>query len=94
MLWDRRIAMVSTLAFIRKGYLELCFQLAELLLDDKEDLMHKAVGWMLRESWKRDNLQVEDFIKEHYAALPRTSLRYAIERMNPVQRKAFLKGSF
>lgn len=93
-LWDRRIAMVSTLAFIRKGYLELCFQLAELLLDDKEDLMHKALGWMLREAWKRDSLIVEEFIKEHYTRLPRTSLRYAIERMEPVQRKSYLKGSF
>jgi 3-methyladenine DNA glycosylase AlkD len=79
-LWEKRIAMVSTLAFIRQGRLDHTFGLARLLLSDREDLMHKAVGWMLREAGKRDEGSLRAFLDEHGHAMPRTMLRYAIER--------------
>jgi len=90
LLWDRRIAMVSTFAFIRKGDVFPAIILAKKLLGNKEDLMHKAVGWMLRESWKREPKIIEDFILENYHQMPRTALRYAIERMEETKRKEFL----
>ncbi|MBT4209627.1 MAG: DNA alkylation repair protein [Candidatus Komeilibacteria bacterium] len=93
-LWERRIAIISTWIFIREGKLDDCFRLSKLLLKDKEDLMHKAVGWMLRESWKKDSIKVEKFLIANYKNLPRTTLRYAIERMEEKQRKKFLKGNF
>jgi 3-methyladenine DNA glycosylase AlkD len=93
-MWERRIAIVSTFAFIKNAKLALTFKIAQKLLDDKEDLMHKAVGWMLREAWKKNTYQTEDFLIKHYNNLPRTSLRYAIERMEPLKRKRFLKGIF
>ncbi len=93
-MWDRRIAMLSTWTFTRNKDLEPTFRIAELLLGDKEDLMHKAVGWMLRESWKRDSEKTEEFLKKHYDKIPRTSLRYAIERMGEKKRKMFLKKKF
>ena len=89
-LWDRRIAMVSTIAFIRTGDVLPTIILAKKLLDNKEDLMHKAVGWMLREAWKREPAIIEDFLLENYNAIPRTALRYAIERMEETKRKEFL----
>ncbi|MBU0661567.1 DNA alkylation repair protein [Patescibacteria group bacterium] len=93
-LWERRIAMVATWIFIREGKFDKTIELAEILLDDKEDLMHKASGWMLREVWKKKNAPVEDFIKKHYTRMPRTMLRYAIEKMDEIKRKQFLKGNF
>lgn len=93
-MWERRISIVSTFAFIRLGEIDLTMELAEKLLDNSEDLMHKAVGWMLRECWKRDEGAVEAFLIRHYERLPRTTLRYAIERMEEAKRKRFLKGAF
>jgi len=75
---------------IRTGNIIPTLVLAEKLLGDKEDLMHKAIGWMLREAWKRKPADVEDFLMENYHQLARTTLRYAIEKMPEVQRKEFL----
>jgi len=89
-LWERRVAMVATLAFIRAGESEDTFAVATILLGDAQDLMHKAVGWMLREVGKHageDTLR--SFLKEHAAAMPRTALRYAIERFPEAERKAW-----
>jgi 3-methyladenine DNA glycosylase AlkD len=93
-LWERRIAIISTMYFIHKGQLDHTFRLAELLLADREDLMHKAVGWMLREAWKKDSAAVETFLIKHYSQIPRTALRYAIEKMEETKRRSFLKGTF
>ncbi len=93
-LWERRIAMVSTLAFIRQGDVADVFGLAKLLLEDKHDLMHKATGWMLREAGKRSLPELRAFLAEHYAALPRTALRYAIERLPEDERQRALRGQF
>ena len=92
LLWDRRIAMISTLEHIRQGHLDTTFWLAEKLLDDPEDLMHKATGWMLREAGKRDPSALTDFIRLHVSNMPRTMLRYAIERFTPAERQHWLKA--
>jgi 3-methyladenine DNA glycosylase AlkD len=91
-LWERRIAMVSTWQLIRVGQLDLTFELAEVLLSDKHDLMHKAVGWMLREAGKKNELRLREFLVQHKSAMPRTALRYAIEKFAPEDRAAFLKN--
>lgn len=93
-MWDRRIAIIATMAFIDAGKLGETLRLSKKLLGDKEDLMHKATGWMLRESWKKDAKKVEDFLIKNYTKIPRTALRYAIERMEEKKRKRFLKGEF
>lgn len=93
-LWDRRIAMLATLPFIKQGDFDLCFMLAKELLGDGEDLIHKVLGWMLREAWKRDAAPVERFLKKHYKELPRTTLRYAIERFPESRRLEYLRGEF
>ncbi len=93
-LWERRMAIVSTLTLIRNNQFQKTLDLAEKLLDDREDLMHKAVGWMLREVWKKDSQKCEEFLIRHYSRIPRTALRYAIERMEEKKRKKFLKGEF
>jgi 3-methyladenine DNA glycosylase AlkD len=93
-LWERRIAIIATMYFIHKGQLDHTFLLAEQLLGDRQDLMHKAVGWMLREAWKKDPAAVEAFLIKHYLQVPRTALRYAIERMEESKRLDFLKGRF
>lgn len=93
-LWDRRLAVLSTFAFIRAGDLNDALKLYALLLSDPHDLMHKACGWMLRELGKRDTARLLAFLQTHYAALPRTLLRYAIEKFTPTQRAALLRGDF
>ncbi|MDD3101516.1 MAG: DNA alkylation repair protein, partial [Bacteroidales bacterium] len=93
-LWERRIAIIATMYFIHIGQLDHTFRLAERLLADREDLMHKAVGWMLREAWKKDPAAVEAFLIRHYPQIPRTALRYAIEKMEETKRQRFLKGRF
>jgi 3-methyladenine DNA glycosylase AlkD len=93
-IWERRIAIVSTFAFIRRGQTRETFRIAELLLRDKHDLIHKALGWALRETGKVSSEGLKQFLREHYAAMPRTTLRYAIERFPPVERKQILAGLF
>jgi 3-methyladenine DNA glycosylase AlkD len=93
-LWERRIAMISTLAFIVVGKRdEECFTIADMLIDDTHDLIHKAVGWMLREAGKRVSCQhLEAYLKPRYKTMPRTMLRYAIERFPEAKRKQYLVG--
>ncbi|GAB3329935.1 DNA alkylation repair protein [Larkinella ripae] len=90
-LWSQRIAMVSTLAFIRKKQFQDTFQIAELLLNHRHDLIHKAMGWMLREVGKKNPDALEEFLHDHSGRLPRTALRYAIERFEPARRKYYLE---
>jgi 3-methyladenine DNA glycosylase AlkD len=92
--WQRRICIVSTWAFIKRDDYSYTLKYAKRLLLDREDLMHKAIGWMLREVWKRDNEVCELFLIKHYSILPRTTLRYAIERMPEQKRKQFLCEDF
>jgi 3-methyladenine DNA glycosylase AlkD len=92
LLWERRIAIVATQHFIRQGDFADTLKIAEMLLPDKEDLIHKAVGWMLREVGKRDQPALETFLKQTYRKMPRTMLRYAIERFGKGEREAYLKG--
>jgi 3-methyladenine DNA glycosylase AlkD len=110
-LWTRRKAIISTWIIIRQGKISTTLRLSRKLLGDKEDLMHKAVGWMLREAWKlgesnkkrsatenekgqKAQEQIEQFLIKNYNKLPRTTLRYAIERMPEQKRKRFLRGEF
>lgn len=90
LLWERRIAIIATLTFIRKGDFADTFAIAELLLADREDLIHKATGWMLREVGKKDTASLEAFLAKHAPSLPRTTLRYAIERMDEAARRQWL----
>jgi 3-methyladenine DNA glycosylase AlkD len=91
LMWERRIAIVSTFAFIRNNALRDTFNIAKILLNDKEDLMHKATGWMLREAGKRDVHALKGFLDTHLPAMPRTMLRYAIERFPEKERLAYLR---
>jgi 3-methyladenine DNA glycosylase AlkD len=91
-LWERRIAIIATFHFIRKSRFGEALRIAEQLLGDREDLIHKAVGWMLREVGKRDLNAEENFLKTHYRSMPRTMLRYAIEKFNREQRLKYLQG--
>ncbi len=91
-LWERRIAIVATLYFIRRGDFKDTLRLAGLLLDDGEDLIHKAAGWMLREVGKRDQAVLEGFLAENCRKTPRTMLRYAIERFPEASRRQYLTG--
>jgi Uma2 family endonuclease len=89
-LWERRIAIIATFYFIKKGDPNPTFKIAEALLKDDHDLIHKAVGWMLREAGKRDVAVLTAFLDRHAHTMPRTTLRYAIERMLSDQRKHYL----
>ncbi len=91
-LWDKRMAIVSTFAFIRAGEFEDTFKICQKLLKDKHDLLHKACGWMLREVGKKDEKALETFLEKNYRQMPRTMLRYAIERFSEQRRKAYLNG--
>ena len=91
-LWERRIVVMATFHFIRKGEFDETLALAELLLDDPEELLHKATGWMLREIGKRDLPTLESFLRRHYRRMPRVMLRYAIERLPEERRLLYLKG--
>ena len=91
LLWDNRIAIVSTYAFIRKGQLEDTYALSDLMMHHPHDLMHKAIGWMLREAGKRDSERLYDYVMSHRADMPRTMLRYAIEKFSPKERAILMK---
>jgi 3-methyladenine DNA glycosylase AlkD len=92
-LWERRISIVATHYFIRIGEFADTLRIAERLLGDREDLIHKAVGWMLREVGKKDQPTLESFLKRHGRIMPRTALRYAIERFPADLRRAYLDGT-
>ncbi|MFH1868991.1 MAG: DNA alkylation repair protein [Candidatus Omnitrophota bacterium] len=92
LLWDRRIAILSTCCYIKKNKFSETLTISKILLCDKEDLIHKAVGWMLREVGKRDLSCEEKFLKKHYRSMPRTMLRYAIEKFPESKRESYMKG--
>jgi 3-methyladenine DNA glycosylase AlkD len=96
MLWERRIAIVSTFAFLAQGETRDTFRIARKLLKDKEPLIHKAVGWLLREAGKVSRPELVRFLEKYASKMPRTMLRYAIERFSPEERKIWLaaKGAW
>lgn len=91
LLWDNRIAMVATAAFIRRGDLEDTYQLAVKMMGHPHDLMHKAIGWMLREAGKKDAERLYDFVEAHRREMPRTLLRYAIEKFDQPTRQWLMR---
>jgi 3-methyladenine DNA glycosylase AlkD len=91
-LWEKRIGIISTAYFITKEEFQDTLAISEILLNDSHDLIHKAVGWMLREVGKKDEAVLEDFLKQHYKDMPRTMLRYSIEKFEEDKRKAYLRG--
>ena len=94
-IWEKRIAIVSTLYFIvKENNFSDTLKISEIILGDSHDLIHKAVGWMLREVGKRNVEVLKDFLKINYKKIPRTTLRYSIERFSEEERKKFLKGNF
>ena len=92
-IWEQRIGIVSTMTFIRHGQLADTFAISDLLLHHPHDLIHKAVGWLLREAGKRDKTALEAFLAPRYRSMPRTMLRYAIEKFPEAQRQEYLKGT-
>jgi len=92
-IWERRIAIIATCAFFQKNDFKDTFAISEILLHDAHDLIHKAVGWMLREAGKRDEKALIDFLAKHYKVMPRTMLRYAIEKFSAVRRTRYLSGT-
>lgn len=93
-LWERRIAIIATMALLREREVDESFRIAGLLLDDSHDLIHKAVGWALREAGRVDRAALLQFLETHYARVPRTTLRYAIEHFPAATRKELLRGEF
>ena len=93
-LWIRRISIVSTFTFIKNNEFSKTLEIGKLLLHDEHDLIHKAVGWMLREVYKKDEHLIKRFLRQNYAQIPRITLRYAIERMDKEERLIYLKGNF
>ena len=91
-LWERRIAVMSTFHFIKNGIYDITLEISDILLGDKHDLIHKAVGWMFREIGKRNLNTEESYLKKHYKIMPRTMLRYAIEKFPEKKRLSYLKG--
>jgi len=92
-LWERRISILSTFYYIRNGKFTETLKIARILILDEHDLIHKAVGWMLREVGKRNMCAEEKFLKKYYRKMPRTMLRYAIEKFPETKRQAYLKGT-
>lgn len=92
-IWEQRIAIVSTMQFVRHGQLDDTFAIADILLHHPHDLIQKAVGWLLRETGKHDELQLRNFLSSRYQTMPRTMLRYAIEKFPEEERQAYLKGT-
>ena len=92
-LWEKRIAVISTFAFIRENEFKESLAISKILLNDEHDLIHKAVGWMLREIGKKNEKVLEDFLKKHYKKMPRTMLRYSIECFPEEKRKGYLGGN-
>ncbi|MBW1897026.1 MAG: DNA alkylation repair protein [Deltaproteobacteria bacterium] len=92
-LWERRIAIISTFHYIKRDEFSETLKISGMLLADEEDLIHKAVGWMLREVGKRDLETEETFLRKHYRIMPRTMLRYAIEKFPESKRQRYLKGT-
>ena len=90
-LWDRRIAIISTFEFIRNKKFKDTKKIAEILMNDKHDLIHKAAGWMLREMGKRDEKELIKFLDKHYRKMPRTMLRYAIERLSEKKKVFYMR---
>jgi len=93
-LWEKRIAVISTFEFIKNNQFGDTLKISEALLKDKHDLIHKAVGWMMREVGKRDESILKDFLKSNYKKIPRTTLRYAIEKFPKDEKKRWLRGEF
>jgi len=91
-IWKKRISIISTQTFIREHFFEDTLKISEILLHDRHDLIHKAVGWMLREIGNREMETEEEFLKKHYKTMPRTMLRYAIEKFPEQKRKAYLES--